>query len=95
METILIGTKDATFFLFQYFKVLEWIHWFFRMHFFSYQGIAFLLLEVNLILKYYNSIYHAGLILWIILYVIGLQLLKAKKKREKKLLEGNKSTKKE
>ncbi|EFA08021.2 lysophospholipid acyltransferase 7 [Tribolium castaneum] len=70
-----------------YFKVLEWVHWFFRMHFFSYQGIAFLLLEVNLILKYYNSIYHAGLVLWVILYVVGFKLLKDKRRREKKIAE--------
>jgi hypothetical protein len=43
------------------------------MHFLSYQAIAFLLLEVNLILHYYNSVYHAGLILGIILYIAGLQ----------------------
>jgi lysophospholipid acyltransferase 7 len=71
----------------KYFKVLEWIHWFFRMHFLSYQAIAFLLLEVNLILHYYNSVYHAGLILGIILYIAGLQLLKIKRNKERKLIK--------
>jgi lysophospholipid acyltransferase 7 len=71
----------------KYFKVLEWIHWFFRMHFLSYQAIAFLLLEVNLILHYYNSVYHAGLILGIILYIAGLQLLKIKRSKERKLIK--------
>ncbi|RZC27664.1 lysophospholipid acyltransferase 7 [Asbolus verrucosus] len=66
-------------------RIAEWIHWVFRMHFFSYQAIAFLLLEVNVILHYYNSIGHAGLVFGIILYVIGLQLLKAKKRKERKL----------
>jgi lysophospholipid acyltransferase 7 len=71
----------------KYFKVLEWIHWFFRMHFLSYQAIAFLLLEVNLILHYYNSVYHAGLVLGIILYIAGLQLLKIKRNKERKLIK--------
>jgi lysophospholipid acyltransferase 7 len=71
----------------KYFKVLEWIHWFFRMHFLSYQAIAFLLLEVNLILHYYNSVYHAGLVLGIILYIAGLQLLKIKRSKERKLIK--------
>jgi lysophospholipid acyltransferase 7 len=71
----------------KYIKVLEWIHWFFRMHFLSYQAIAFLLLEVNLILHYYNSVYHAGLVLGIILYIAGLQLLKIKRSKERKLIK--------
>lgn len=69
----------------QFSKLIEWVHWTFRMHFFSYQGIAFLLLNVNSIITYYNSIYHAGVILGVVLYIIGLQLLGAKKARERKL----------
>ncbi|XP_063904142.1 lysophospholipid acyltransferase 7 [Zophobas morio] len=68
----------------QFLKIYGWVHWFVRMHFFSYQAIAFLLLEVNVILHYYNSIYHAGLVIGIILYVVGLQLLKTKRIKEKK-----------
>lgn len=55
----------------------------YKMNMFSYQAIAFHLLEVNKIFKFYNSIYHAGLILHIILYVIGIQILKIKKRKQK------------
>jgi lysophospholipid acyltransferase 7 len=86
-STVLLFCNYHNLIHFQYFKVLEWIHWFFRMHFLSYQAIAFLLLEVNLILHYYNSVYHAGLVLGIILYIAGLQLLKIKRNKERKLIK--------
>ncbi|XP_019871648.2 lysophospholipid acyltransferase 7 [Aethina tumida] len=64
-------------------KPKEWLWLMYKMNMFSYQAIAFHLLEVNKIFKFYNSIYHAGLILHIILYVIGIQILKIKKRKQK------------
>ncbi|XP_045477551.1 lysophospholipid acyltransferase 7 [Harmonia axyridis] len=61
-------------------RIHKFVIWFFKMHFFSYQAIAMHLLELNKIFYYYNSIYHVGLILGIILYIIGLYLYKLEKK---------------
>ncbi|XP_026475218.1 lysophospholipid acyltransferase 7 isoform X2 [Ctenocephalides felis] len=51
-----------------------WNHlfWASKMFAFSYMGIAFLLLKVDLVWKYYSSVYHFGYILWIGLYLGGL-----------------------
>lgn len=70
-------------FFLQQTKIHKFAIWFFKMHFFSYQAIAMHLLELNKIFYYYNSIYHVGLILGIVLYITGLYLYKLEKKREK------------
>ncbi|CAH0563559.1 unnamed protein product [Brassicogethes aeneus] len=68
----------------------EWFVWFYKMKVFSYQAIAFHLLEINKIIKYFNSIYHVGLIIHLFWYVVGLQLLKAKKSKEQKITKEQK-----
>ncbi|KAK9885176.1 hypothetical protein WA026_010685 [Henosepilachna vigintioctopunctata] len=57
-------------------KIYKFAIWFSKMHFFSYQAIAFHLLEVRKVFDYYNSIYHVGLVLGIALYLAGLILNK-------------------
>lgn len=67
----------------------EWIVSVFKMFGFSYLAIAFHLLTLKKIWHYYNSIYHFGFVLGIVLYVIGIMLLKKKKAYEKRLSEKN------
>lgn len=64
-------------------KIYQFILWFFKMHYFGYQAMALYLLEVNKVMTYYNSVFHMGLLKWIALYVIGLRLLKIKRRNEK------------
>lgn len=71
-------------FIFQSLKVWEWIIWFFKMQAFSYLGMAFNLLVLKEVLRYYDSIYYCGFIGAAVLYITGLQLLKAKKKAQRK-----------
>lgn len=49
--------------------VVFWISKFFA---FSYMGIAFLLMTMDKIWYYYNSVYHFGYVLWAVLYLVGL-----------------------
>lgn len=49
------------------------------MNYFSYFSIAFHLLHVSVVIRYYNSIYHCGLILAIILYGIAMFTLKRRR----------------
>ncbi|GJQ81851.1 hypothetical protein Trydic_g9878 [Trypoxylus dichotomus] len=65
-------------------KLWEWIFWYFKMAGFSYLAIAFNLLSIQKVIHYYNSIYHAGAIIGVILYLSGLHLLMAKKAKEQK-----------
>ncbi|XP_017785549.1 PREDICTED: lysophospholipid acyltransferase 7 [Nicrophorus vespilloides] len=65
-------------------KTLYWCEWFmvvFKMFFFSYLSIAFHLLSLDWVMHYYNSIYHIGLIISVLLYVAGIALLKLRKRR--------------
>lgn len=64
-------------------KIWEWIIWFFKMFGFSYLGIAFHLLVLPDIIRYYNSIYYCGFVVGIVLYLIGRQMLKAKRAKSK------------
>lgn len=66
----------------------EWIVSVFKMFGFSYLAIAFHLLTLKKIWHYYNSIYHFGLILGIVMYVIGVTLLKKNKAYEKRQMDG-------
>ncbi|XP_071444168.1 lysophospholipid acyltransferase 7-like [Hetaerina americana] len=62
----------------------DWIFWFTRMQAFSYMGIAFLLLDVNSIIRYWRSIYFIGHVLTVTAYVFGIFLLKMRKTRRHK-----------
>uniref|UniRef100_A0A8D8J985 Lysophospholipid acyltransferase 7 n=1 Tax=Culex pipiens TaxID=7175 RepID=A0A8D8J985_CULPI len=69
-------------------KVLNVICWISKFFAFSYMGIAFLLLTIEKIWFYYNSVYHFGYIFWIVLYGVGVLIAKdrkAKAKRAEKL----------
>ncbi|XP_046393974.1 lysophospholipid acyltransferase 7-like [Ischnura elegans] len=60
-------------------EMYDWMFWFTRMQAFSYMGIAFLLLDVKAIIRYWSSIYFVGHALTAIAYVIGVCFLKMKK----------------
>lgn len=68
---------------FQSRTIWDWIIRFLRMNYYSYFSIAFHLLHVGVVIRFYNSIYHCGLILAIILYGIGIFTLKRRKKLSK------------
>jgi hypothetical protein len=53
------------------------------MQAFSYMAIVFLLLRIDMTFKYWNSIYFAGHIVAIILFVLGKIILKSRRKRSK------------
>lgn len=59
------------------------------MNYYSYFSFAFHLLYVGVIVRYYNSIYHCGSILAIILYVYGTFTLKQRKKLSRNASEEN------
>lgn len=61
-------------------NVWEWIIRFLRMNYYSYFSIAFHLLHVGVVIRFYNSIYHCGLILAIVLYAYGMFTLKKRRK---------------
>lgn len=69
--------------VFQSRTIWEWIIRFLRMNYYSYFSIAFHLLHVGAVVRFYNSIYHCGLILAIILYGIALFTLKRRRKLSK------------
>lgn len=74
-------------------KIWEWVMFVAKMFAFSYLGIAFNLLSIEKIIYYYNSIYHAGLIMGIVMYVSGLYIIKMKQanaKKRDKVKEGQK-----
>lgn len=72
------------FFLLQLLKLWEWIVSIFKMFGFSYLGIAFHLLTFDRIWYYYSSVYHAGYLLGLMLYLSGVFILKKKKVAEKR-----------
>lgn len=57
---------------------------FLKMQVFSYQGTAFVLLEVRKIYSYYSSVYHCVPILYVALYFLGKYLLKQKRLNARK-----------
>lgn len=69
-------------------KIWEWIIWFFKMEAFSFLSMAFHLLVLPEVIRYYNSVYYCGFIVGAILYIVGLQMLKAKKKSKKLKAKG-------
>lgn len=58
------------------------------MNYYSYFSIAFHLLHVGVVVRFYNSIYHCGLILAVVLYGIGMFTLKRRRQRNKGVSEG-------
>lgn len=60
----------------QIIDVLFWISKFFA---FSYLGTAFLLMNIDKIWFFYNSVYHVGYIYFAAIYVVGVVLMKMRK----------------
>jgi uncharacterized membrane protein YqjE len=71
------------FILLQEAKAWDFFLWFFKMQAFSYMAIVFLLLHVDLTIKYWNSVYFAGHIVAVILFVVGKFILKSRRMRNK------------
>lgn len=57
--------------------------WFFRMQAYAYMAIVFLLLHFDLTLKYWSSVYFAGHIVAVILFVVGKFILKSRRMKNK------------
>lgn len=66
-------------YLFQSTKIIDFFLWFLKMQMFSYQAIAFVLLEIGKIINYYNSVYHCVPIFYIGVYFLGVLLQKQKR----------------
>jgi len=54
----------------------DWISWFFRMQWFSYLGMGFLLLRIDATLGYWSNIYYIGHIILPVFYILGLFVVK-------------------
>ncbi|XP_046398340.1 lysophospholipid acyltransferase 7-like [Ischnura elegans] len=60
--------------------VIDCIFHFFRVQAFSYMGIAFLLLRIDATLAYWKSIYFIGNVVCALFYVVGIIILKRRKR---------------
>jgi lysophospholipid acyltransferase 7 len=58
-------------------KAWDFFLWFFKMQAFAYMAIVFLLLRIDLTFKYWSSVYFAGHIVAVILFVMGKFILKS------------------
>ncbi|XP_055595422.1 lysophospholipid acyltransferase 7 [Uranotaenia lowii] len=65
-------------------RVLNVICWFMKFFSLGYLGTAFLLLTIGKIWYYYNSVYHFGYVLWIVLYGVGVLIAKNRKAQTKR-----------
>ncbi|KAG5880750.1 hypothetical protein JTB14_030575 [Gonioctena quinquepunctata] len=63
-------------------KISKLVMLFLKMQMFSYQAIAFVLLEVRKIINYYNCVYHCVPIFYVGLYFLGKYLLKRRQYKE-------------
>ena len=57
-------------------KVYDWIAWFARFQWFSYLGMGFQLLSIELTMKFWHSIYYIGHIGLPLFYIIGITVFK-------------------
>lgn len=69
-------------------KVIDVIFWVSKFFAFSYLSMAFVLMHMDKIWFYYNSVYHVGYILWVVMYGVGVVLTKSQKKGEKRRERG-------
>ncbi|KAK4874614.1 hypothetical protein RN001_013974 [Aquatica leii] len=63
--------------------IWEWIIWFFKMLAFSYLSMAFTLLSLDHVIRYYSSVYYIGFIGFAVMYAVGIRMLKQTKIRNK------------
>jgi len=54
----------------------DWANWFVRMRWFDYLGMGFLLLRIDSTLTYWSSVYFVGHLSLVILYLLGLAVIK-------------------
>ena len=57
-------------------KLYDWVAWFARFQWFSYLGMGFQLLSIDLTLKFWHSVYYIGHLVLPIFGVIGVTVLK-------------------
>ena len=57
-------------------KMYDWVAWFARFQWFSYLGMGFQLLSIDLTLKFWHSVYYIGHLVLPIFGLIGLIVLK-------------------
>ena len=69
-------------------RIYDWFGWFVRMRWFDYLGMGFLLLRIDATLSYWTSVYFAGHMSLVVLYLIGViivnPLMKILIKKEQK-----------
>jgi len=56
-------------------RYYDWLSWFTRMQWFSYLGMGFLLLKVDLTLTYWSNIYYMGHLVLPAFYLLGLGVI--------------------
>ena len=57
-------------------KLYDWVAWFARFQWFSYLGMGFQLLSIDLTLKFWHSVYYIGHLVLPIFGVLGATVLK-------------------
>ena len=57
-------------------KMYDWVAWFARFQWFSYLGMGFQLLSIELTMKFWHSIYYIGHLVLPIFCIIGLTIFK-------------------
>ena len=57
-------------------KMYDWVAWFARFQWFSYLGMGFQLLSIDLTLKFWHSVYYIGHLVLPIFGVLGATVLK-------------------
>ena len=57
-------------------KMYDWVAWFARFQWFSYLGMGFQLLSIDLTLKFWHSVYYIGHLVLPIFGLIGLTVFK-------------------
>lgn len=70
-------------------KIYDFIWYFIKMQSVSYMGVAFILLDLNVVIHYWKSIYYIGHIFVILMFVIAFlknRFTKRMLKRDKKSL---------
>ena len=53
-------------------KMYDWLAWFARFQWFSYLGMGFQLLSIELTMKFWHSVYYIGHLGLPVFYIIGL-----------------------
>ncbi|XP_021002712.1 lysophospholipid acyltransferase 7 isoform X2 [Parasteatoda tepidariorum] len=77
-------------------KIYDFIWYFIKMQCISYMGVAFILLDIGVILHYWSSIYYTGHFLILFLFVIAFvknRFLKKVVKKDKKIIPELKESK--